>query len=237
MVEARPTNGEDPGAVFARAEAAVAAGNADLSSLGYWRAVARVKRDPALVERWAETAGRIDTAAFRRGVRLRVPVGVGNGLLLLGTAVGVVAAAIGRTSSSPVVAGLALVAAGAIWSVSLHSLAHWVAGRVVGIRFTDYFLAGSPLPRPGVKTDYATYLRADPNARAWMHASGAIATKLAPFAALALYPGSNAPAWSAWALLGLGLLQIATDVLFSVRSSDWKKFRRERAVARARDVR
>ena len=233
MAEARPTNGEDPGAVFARAEAAVAAGNTDLSSLGYWRVLARVKRDPALVERWADVAGRIDAAAFRRGVRLRVPVAVGNGLLVLGTAAGIVAAAVGRTSSSPVLAGLGLVAAGAIWSVSLHSLAHWAVGRLAGIRFTDFFLAGSPLPRPGVKTDYATYLRADPNARAWMHASGAIATKLAPFAALALYPGSDAPAWSAWILLGLGLLQIATDVLFSVRSSDWKKFRRERAVARA----
>jgi hypothetical protein len=233
MPEARPTNGEDPGAVFARAEAAVAAGNTDLSSLGYWRVLARVKRDPALIERWADTAGRIDTAAFRRGVRLRVPVAAGNGMLVLGTVAGVAAAAIGRSSSSPTLAGLGLVAAGAIWSVSVHSLAHWVVGRIAGIRFTDYFLAGSPLPRPGVKTDYATYLRADPNARAWMHASGAIATKLAPFAALAVYPGSHAAPWSAWALLGLGVLQITTDVLFSVRSSDWKKFRRERAVARA----
>jgi hypothetical protein len=35
-------------------------------------------------------------------------------------------------------------------------------------------------------------------------------------------------------VLALGVLQIGTDVAFSVKSSDWKKFRRERGVARAR---
>jgi hypothetical protein len=104
----------------------------------------------------------------------------------------------------------------------------------VGIRFTDYFLGGPPPPRPGLKSDYATYLRADPDSRAWMHASGAIATKLAPFVALAFWPGSNAPWWAAAALAAIGVLQIVTDVAFSTRSSDWKKFRREKAIARAR---
>ena len=67
--------------------------------------------------------------------------------------------------------------------------------------------------------------------RVVFHASGAIATKLAPFVALALWPATNAPGWAAWVLLGLGLVQIGTDVAFSRRSSDWKKVARERAVA------
>jgi hypothetical protein len=67
-----------------------------------------------------------------------------------------------------------------------------------------------------------------------MHASGAVATKLAPFLALACWPATEAPAWAAWGLLALGVLQIATDVLFSVRSSDWKKVRRELRIARRR---
>jgi hypothetical protein len=66
-----------------------------------------------------------------------------------------------------------------------------------------------------------------------MHASGAIATKLAPFVALALYPLTDAPAWAAWAVLALGIVQIVTDVLLSTKSSDWKKFNRERRAARA----
>jgi len=218
---------------FARIEAAVEGGDTDLRELGFWRLLAKVKADRALSEHWADAAGRIDRRAFEARIRLRVPVWVGNTLLVIGTIVGGVAVglALGSTTSE-VVAGIALVAAGGIWSVTWHDLAHWIVGRIVGIRFTSYYLAGPFPPRPGLKTDYATYLRTPPIARAWMHASGALATKLAPFVALAFWPLTNAPWWSAAALLALGIVQIVTDVTFSVRSSDWKKVRRERAVAR-----
>jgi hypothetical protein len=115
--------------------------------------------------------------------------------------------------------------------VSFHGPAHHLVGWLSGIRFTDYFLGGPPPPRPGIKTDYASYLRADPSSRARMHASGALATKIAPFLALAFAPASEAPWWAVAALAALGVVQIVTDVLFSVRTGDWKKVRRERAIA------
>jgi len=217
---------------FARVRAAVDAGETDLSRLGFWRLLATVKADPVLANHWADVAGDIDRRAFERYAKLRFPLAVGNALLVGATIAGGVAIGLGWSTSSDILSGLAFVAAGAIWSVSVHSLTHWVVGRAVGIRFTSYFVGGPFPPRPGVKTDYATYLRASPSARAWMHASGAIATKLAPFVALAFWWGSDAPSWSAVALLALGVLQIVTDVLFSVRSSDWKKVRRELAIAR-----
>jgi hypothetical protein len=218
---------------FARIRLAVEAGDTDLSSLGFWRVLKRVKTDPSLSERWADAAGAIDRAAFEARVRPRFPVWFGNLVLLTGTAFGIAAVVVALRASDRTVAGLALVAAGGIWSVSLHCLAHWAVGRLVGIRFTAYFIGGPPPPRPGLKTDYATYLRAEPGARAWMHASGALATKAAPFVALAFYPVSNAPTWAAWALLAIGLLEIATDAAFSRRSGDWKKVMRERDIARA----
>jgi hypothetical protein len=217
---------------FARIEAAVDAGETDLGRLGFWRLVGRVKRDPAVADHWAEVVGRIDRVAFERGVRLRVPVWLGNALLVGGTLVGVGAVGVAVRTDNEVLAGLALVAAGAIWSVTWHDLAHWVVGRTVGIAFTAYFVGGPFPPRPGLKTDYATYLRTPAMSRAWMHASGALATKLAPFVALAFWPAADAPWWSAVALLALGAGQIVTDVVFSVRSSDWKKVRRERTIAR-----
>lgn len=234
MAEAHQDRPDAISAQLDRIEDAVDAGSTELAALGFWRVVAVVKPHPALVDRHAGRIGRIDSKAFRLGVRLRCPVWVGNAILLVGIVVGLAAAIAGRSVRSPSVAGVLLVVAGVAWSISLHSPTHWVVGRLVGIRFTDYFLGGPPPPRPGLKTDYATYLRADPSRRAWMHASGAIATKLAPFLALAFWPGSGAPSWSAAALGGLGVLQIGTDVAFSVRSSDWKRFRRERAVARSR---
>jgi hypothetical protein len=227
-----PQGAETYDEAFRRIEAALEAGNTDLRALGFWRLLERVKTEPTLALHWADVAGRIDRKAFESRVRLRVPVWVGNLVLLLGTIAGGVAVWLATRTTSELVAGLALVFAGGVWSVTVHDLAHWLAGRTVGIGFTAYFLSGPFPPRPGLKTDYRTYLRAQPAARAWMHASGAIATKLAPFAALAFWPSTVAPDWAAWTLIALGVLQIATDIVFSVRRSDWKRVRRELRVAR-----
>jgi hypothetical protein len=218
---------------FARIEAAVGSGETDLGALGFWRLIGEIKADPVLAGHWADLAGRIDAAAFAARVRLRLPVWAGNALLVAGTVAGGVAVGVAAGTGSPTLAGLALLFAGGAWSVSVHDLAHWLVGRAAGIRFSWYFLSTRPFPpRPGIKTDYATYLRASPLRRVWMHASGAIATKCAPFVALAFWPASDAPAWAAWGLLAMGAFEIATDVLFSVRSGDWKKVRRELRVAR-----
>ncbi len=227
-----PQGAETYEEAFRRIEVALDSGNTDLRGLGFWRLLERVKAEKALALHWAEVAGRIDRRAFESRVRLRVPVWAGNLLLLLGTIAGVVAVWLATRTTSELIAGLALVFAGGVWSVTVHDLAHWLVGRTVGIRFSSYFLAGPFPPRPGLKTQYETYLRAEPTARVWMHASGAIATKLAPFAALAFWPSTVAPVWAAWALIALGVLQIATDILFSVRRSDWKRVRRELRVAR-----
>jgi len=234
MAEATTSAPPDLSTDLDRIEAAVQAGNTDLSALGFWRLVARVKPDRVLVDRYADQIGRIDAAAFRAFARFRMPVWAGNTILLVGAAVGLAAAIVTRSVSSETVAGLLLIAAGAIWTVALHSPTHWLVGTMVSIRFTDYFVGGPPPPRPGLKTDYASYLRADPGSRAWMHASGAIASKLAPFLALAFWPASGAPWWSAVALIAIGVITIVTDVTLSVTKSDWKKFRRERAVAQLR---
>ena len=238
-MEAGETPSAGLGAELERIEAAVDAGDTGLRRLGFWRVVALIKRDDELIERYADQVGRIDAKAFRAGVRLRLPVWVGLTLMLIATAVGVASVALAvraGADSEPdeVVAGVGLVVGAGAWAVGLHSLAHYLFGRAVGIRFTDLFVAFPPPPLPGLKTDYATYLRASPTARAWMHASGAIATKLAPFIALAFAPTARAPGWAVVVLLGLGIFQIATDVLFSTKASDWKKVRRELAVASAR---
>ena len=110
--------------------------------------------------------------------------------------------------------------------------AHWLVGRAMGMRVLAYVLRDLMPPFPGLKIDYATYLRVAPEGRAWMHASGAIASKIGPFLALAFWPASGAPGWAAWAILGYGVLIIGTDVFISTRKSDWKRFRREMRIAR-----
>jgi hypothetical protein len=242
-VEAGETPSGGLGAELDRIGSAVDAGDTDLSRLGFWRVVAQIKRDDELIDRYAEQVGRIDAKAFRAGVRLRIPVWAGNALLLGGAAVGAVAVILavrtananpGQPATVELFSGLALLLAAGTWACGLESPTHWVVGRLVGIRLSDYFLGGPPPPRPGLKTDYATYLRASPMARAVMHASGALATKLAPFLALIFFATTDAAAWARSALWGVGVLLIVTDVFFSTKTSDWKKVRRELAVARSR---
>jgi hypothetical protein len=200
--------------------------------------------EPRLAEHWADQIGRIDDRAFRRRIRFRVPVWVGNTLLLAGTAVLIAAVpwslAVARGDHESVLAGLLAVAAAGGLIVTLHDPAHWVVGRLGGIRFSAYFLDGPTRIQPGLKVDYASYLRVSPGARAWMHAAGAIASKVAPFVVFAaLYLPHRAagydllPSWVLWAILAIGVVQLITDVTFSTRKSDWKKVRRELRVARA----
>lgn len=240
---------EDYRVAFDRIEREVEEGRADLSALGFWRLVREVKRDPALARHWADEVGRIDRVAFQRWVRPRFPVWLGNSILLVGTAVLVafvpVATALARDAASPepVLPGLMLLAAAGGLSVTLHDPAHWVVGRLVGIRFTSYFFDGPLRIQPGIKVDYGSYLRASPGARAWMHASGAVASKIAPFAvfAAAYLPHRGAgydlfPPWAMWGMLAVGVIQIFTDVTFSRKKSDWKKVGRELRVGRAQRV-
>ncbi len=60
-----------------------------------------------------------------------------------------------------------------------------------------------------------------------MHASGAIVTKVIPFAVAWIAATAGAAAWAVGLLVLIGIVQLITDVVHSTRASDWKKFRRE----------
>ncbi len=232
-----PPDGATYQDAFVRIESAVEAGQTDLSGLGFWQLLRRVKVEPMLAEHWADQAGRIDRKAFEARVRFRFPVWFGNLVLLIGVLFGAAAIVYGMRCDNPTVAGLSFVVAGGAWSVCVHDLAHWAVGRLAGISFLAYYIGGSFPPWPGLKIDYASYLRTSPGARAWMHASGALATKIAPFVALGFCLAADGPTWAAWVLAGIGAFKIATDILFSRKSSDWKRVARERALARVQAAR
>ncbi len=227
-------------AALDRAEAAVEAG-LRLRGTGFWPVVDSVRRDRALADRHADRMAVIDRRAFEQGVRLRVPVGIGVAGLVLGTLLGFVAIAVpffyawggvlcgfAEPCEPTLPAALLFLAGFLLVLVCTHCLTHLVVGRAFGIRFTHVFLGGPPPPRPGLKIDYASYLRTGPRARAAMHASGAIVTKLVPFAflvpAVQFYFGWS---WLTWLLLVIGIAQIVTDITLSTKVSDWKKVLRE----------
>lgn len=226
-------NASDVDQVFAACEAGLdRPGRLDLSGLGFWRAVAAVKREPTWIERFAERAGAIDRRAFLARVPIAIPIAAGVALLTFGAAVGIAFLVAAFLIDSEVIAGVAvLLGTGALIGTT-HDLAHVVSGAAVGIRFTHLYSDLPKRPQPGVKLDYASYLSATPRGRAWMHASGAIVTKLLPFVMVPVAIAAGTPWWTSVALVAIGAVQLITDALFSVRAGDWKKFQREMRFAR-----
>lgn len=99
----------------------------------------------------------------------------------------------GAFVTSRPVNGLMILGGAGMLLATTHDLAHWAVGRAVGIRFTELFITRPSRPQPGIKIDYATYLRTPPRARAWMHASGALVTKAVPFALIPIAVAARAP--------------------------------------------
>lgn len=207
------------------AELALAAGRG-LRGTGFWKAVAAAKRDPASAD--LDRIASIDRSAFEQWALLTVPIRVGTTLAVLATALGLflIGLAYGTVPGRD---WLFLVGALVVW-VTTHGLGHLMVGKAVGMRFTYWFIGTITLPQPGVKVDYATYLRTPPRQRAWMHASGAIVSKVVPFLLLPSAVVSDVAGWVPVVLAGFGVLGVITDIVWSTKVSDWKKFRREMAL-------
>lgn len=207
------------------AAAAVEMGSS-LAGTGFWRAVGELKRSPELARELGERVAEIDRRAFEDWALLTVPEPVGSILASAAALVGLGAVGAAYYLSRP--ADWLVFAGGTVaLFASTHGLAHRAVGAAAGMRFTHWFVGSAGRPQPGVKVDYASYLATPARRRAWMHASGAIATKLLPFALIPAAVAADLPAWLGWGLGVLGVGQIGVDLAWSVKKSDWKKFRRE----------
>lgn len=222
-----PTSIEE---ALAAAEAALASGSG-LSGTGFGEAVAAVKSHPELAERHADRMAAIDLAAFGNWALIEVPIGLGTAIMVVASLAGVALVGAAYYTDGDLVTSVVFYAGLGILLVTTHGLAHLAVGRAVGIRFTHWFLGSWRKPQPGVKVDYASYLRAKPMARAWMHASGALLTKTIPLLLLGAAVAAGLPGWAVWGLVVVMLATILTDVLWSTSSSDWARFKRERRFA------
>jgi hypothetical protein len=222
-------DGSRVGAILDEAERAVSAGE-PLGPTGFWAAVAQVKKDPELIEQHANRIARVDRAAFKQWALLVVPIWLGNVLAIGATLIGLALVGWAYYLDGTGAAIAFLLGFGMVL-VTTHGLAHLAVGTFLGMRFTHWFVGALAQPQPGVKVDYATYLRAPASSRAWMHASGAIVTKLMPFVFIGAALAADVPGWVPWALVVIGLVEIAFDIVWSTKSSDWKKYRREMKLA------
>lgn len=216
-------------AALIRAEENVSRGEG-LDGTGFWAAVRQVKGNRELAERYGARIATLDDAAYRNWALMVVPFGLGTFLATVAVVAGLVAIGL-----SYYLDGLAAVVVFYLGMVAMlpstHGLAHLVVGRLLGIRFTSWFVGSVLRPQPGIKVDYRTYLLAPATNRAWMHAAGAITTKILPLALLGAAIAAGLPSWAVWGLVVFFLVSVVFDIFWSTKSSDWKRFKREMALA------
>ena len=208
------------------AEAAVADGSTPLATTRFWTAVAAAKRDASLRERYAARLAAVDRRAFEHWALLRVALRPGTWMMLAATAVAIGIVGVAYTAPEPW-DGILLLAGTVGLVTTTHGLAHLAAGSIAGIKFTHWFIGSATRPQPGVKIDYESYLAAPARRRAQMHAAGAVVSKLMPFLLLGAAFGMDAPLWAWVGLIIFGVVQVVTDLLWSVKASDWKRYQRE----------
>lgn len=214
---------------LAKAESAVDAGDG-LSGTGFWGAISEVKRRPELVDRYADRMAAVDAKALRNWAFLVIPLWLGTSVALLATLGGLGLIWWAYSLDDLAAVAVFLIGTGVLLGAT-HGLGHLLVGRLMGMRFLFWFVGKISQPQPGVKVDYATYLRTPARKRAWMHASGALTTKVIPFLLIGAAVAADLPTWGVLVLLVLGVGQVATDLLWSTKASDWKKFKREKGVA------
>ena len=197
-----------------------------LAGSGFWGAVGSVKRQPELVDRYANRIAAIDAAAHRNWAMLIISLWLGTSIAVIAV-VGGLALVWWAYDLDGIAATVSLLAGAGVLIGSTHGLGHLVVGRLLGMRFEYWFVGEIRRPQPGVKLDYAAYLRTSAPRRAWMHASGALTTKIIPFLLIGAAVAAGLPSWVPWLLAGLGVAMVLTDVLWSTEESDWKRFKRE----------
>ena len=142
----------------------------------------------------------------------RLSIATGNSLQIAGIVAAYFALIISRSTDSTAVAVASMVLAWLLLYLSSHAIAHWLVGRLVGIRFLFYTVGGTSnpegwplgvrwvfmhLPFLGVQTDKVSMQRTSPVGKALMWSAGVTASAIIPTFA-ALYAWMSAVPWSGW---------------------------------------
>ena len=166
----------------------------------------------------------------KRRVFGRISIAVGNILQIAGIVAAYFALIAARSTHSRTVAVASMILAWLLLYFCSHAIAHWLVGRLVGIRFLFYTVGGTGnpeawpwgvrwvfmhLPFMGVQTEKVSMQRASPTAKAFMWSAGVSASAIIPTLA-ALYAWRSAVPGSRWFFL------FALGWAFGTFASNWR---------------
>ena len=177
----------------------------------------------------------------RRKIFGRLSIMVGNAMQISGIVAACLALAAARSAHSTIGAVVAMVVGWVLLYFCCHAIAHWVVGRILGIRFAFYTVGGTGnpggwpaglrwlfehLPFFGVQTEKASMQKASRIARATMWSAGVTSSAVVPTVG-ALWAWRSGVPWSKLFFLvalfwGVGTL--ASN--WTSRAGDYSKARR-----------
>ncbi|SRR5229473_525131 len=183
----------------------------------------------------------VKSAAAQRSVFARLSITAGNAAQAGGILAAYFLLRESRSAHSPVIAVIAMLLAWVLLYFSCHAIAHWLVGRVVGIRFLHYTVGGTAnpegwppglrwifehLPFFGVQTEKVSMQSASPGARALMWAAGVTSSAVVPTLAVFWAWRSRVPGGGLFFLFAVfwGLGTLASN--WTSRSGDFSKAKR-----------
>src|SRR5271157_4927910 len=150
---------------------------------------------PGRVPRRSHPVRRRANLSARREIFGRLSILAGNAVQIAGLVAACLALAAARSAHSTAMAVVAMVVGWVLLYFCCHAIAHWVVGRMLGIRFAYYTVGGTGnpegwpaglrwlfehLPFLGVQTEKASMQRASPMARAIMWSAGVTSSAVVP---------------------------------------------------------
>ena len=179
-------------------------------------------------------------AAAQRRVFARLSIPAGNALQVGGILVACFALSAARSANATAIAVIAMILAWVLLYFCVHAIAHWLVGRIAGIRFRFYTVGGTGnsagwppglrwifehLPFLGVQTEKASMEKASRGARALMWSAGVTSSAVVP--TLAVFW-----AWRARVLWSGGFFVFAVFWSVGTLASNWTSANGDYAKAR-----
>jgi hypothetical protein len=176
-----------------------------------------------------------------RNIFGRLSITAGNSVQIAGLVAADLALAAARSAPSTTAAVVAMFGGWVLLYFSCHGIAHWLVGRIVGIRFSFYTVGGTGnpegwpvglrwvfehLPFFGVQTEKASMESASPMAKATMWCAGVTSSAVIPtLGALGAWR-SGVPWGKLFFLVALGWAAGTLASNWTSRTGDFSKARR-----------
>jgi hypothetical protein len=181
------------------------------------------------------------TSSAKRRIYARLSIASGNALQLAGIAAACIALNASRSAHSTAAAVIAMIAGWTLLYFCCHAIAHWMLGRLLGIRFAYYTVGGTGnpqgwpaglrwvfehLPFLGVQTEKASMQAASPLAKAVMWSAGVTSSAVVPTLGAFWAWRSGVPGSKLFFLFALGWAAGTLASNWTSRTGDYSKARR-----------